>query len=296
LTPSADGKSATIETGSIIKSLGKGNFSYLYDSYVGTDPINLTVNADGTLSIDDFSVATNAYGGAAADAQITAFYTGATASKPSEEEALKMDWTGTWNIQATESISQTPAEFTMVVEYNEGWDMYLITEFMGNDVVNLNYGGILLTPSADGKSATIETGSIIKSLGEGNFSYLYDSYMGTEPIEVKATSLNELKFVDFSVATNVYGGAAADAQITAFYTNVTATKDDANAIESVKSSTANVTVEGGVITIAGDAQTVQVYDVAGRLEFSGVATSISNLAKGIHIVKVGGTAVKVSVK
>ena len=50
------------------------------------------------------------------------------------------------------------------------------------------------------------------------------------------------------------------------------------------------------ITIAGDAQDVQVYDAAGRLEFSGVTSSVSNLTKGIHIVKVGGAAVKVSVR
>jgi hypothetical protein len=39
---------------------------------MGTEKINVTVNADGTLSIDNFSIATNAYGAAAADAQITA--------------------------------------------------------------------------------------------------------------------------------------------------------------------------------------------------------------------------------
>jgi hypothetical protein len=266
---------------------------------MGTDPINVTVNADGTLSIDNFSIATNAYGAVAADAQITAYYVNVTASKPAAEEEVTIEWDGTWTVKATENIGQTPAEFTMVIEklddYQGGF-FYCIKEFMGNNTYNLNYGGFELIPAADGKSATITSNCIIKSLGEGNYSYIYDANMGTDPINVTVNADGTLSIDNFSIATNAYGAAAADAKITAYYVDVTASKGVADAIESVQTTETKVSVAGGVITIAGDAQNVQVYDAAGRLEFSGIASSVSNLTKGIHIVKVGGAAVKVSVR
>ena len=298
LIPAADGKSATITSNCIVKSLGEGNYSYIYDANMGTDPINVTVNADGTLSIDNFSIATNAYGAAAADAQITAYYVNVTASKPAAEEEVTIEWDGTWTVKATENIAQAPAEFTMVIEKladGMGGFYYCIKEFMGNNTYNLNYGGFELIPAADGKSATITSNCIVKSLGEGNYSYIYDANMGTDPINVTVNADGTLSIDNFSIATNTYGAAAADAQITAYYVDVTASKGVADAIESVQAEN-KISVADGVITIAGDAQAVQVYDAAGRLEFSGVTSNVSNLTKGIHIVKVGGTAVKVSVK
>jgi hypothetical protein len=119
--------------------------------------------------------------------------------------------------------------------------------------------------------------------------------MGTDPINVTVNADGTLSIDNFSIATNAYGAAAADAKITAYYVDVTASKGVADAIESVQAEN-KISVADGVITIAGDAQAVQVYDAAGRLEFSGVTSNVSNLTKGIHIVKVGGTAVKVSVK
>ena len=300
IIPAADGKSATITTGNYIKSIEPGvSYSVIYDGNMGTNPINVTVNADGTLSIDNFSIATNAWGGAAADAKITAYYVGVTASKEVEKE-VAIDWTGTWNVKATENMAQVPAEFTMVVKKYQsytGADFYSIDEFMGNNTYNLNYGGFEIIPAADGKSATITTGNYIKSIEPGvSYSVIYDGNMGTNPINVTVNADGTLSIDNFSIATNAWGGAAADAKITAYYVDVTASKADANAIESVEAADAKVAVNGGVITVAGEAQFVQVYDVAGRLEFSGVASSISNLAKGIHIVKVGGASVKVSVK
>ena len=299
IIPAADGKSATITSNCIVKSLGEGNFSYIYDTNMGTEPINVTVNADGSLSIENFSIATNAYGAPSADAKITAYYVDVTASKPAAEEEVEFDWTGSWNVKATENMAQVPAEFTMVVEKLDdgmGGFFYCIKEFMGADTYTLNYGGFEIIPAADGKSATIKSNSIVKSLGEGNFSYIYDANMGTDPINVTVNADGTLSIDNFSIATNAYGAAAADAKITAYYVDVTASKGVADAIESVQTTETKVSVAGGVITIAGDAQDVQVYDAAGRLEFSGIASSVSNLTKGIHIVKVGGAAVKVSVR
>ena len=226
------------------------------------------------------------------------WYMDGSAKRGSDEPEVTFSWAGTWTVKATENIGQTPAEFTMVIEkvddYQGGF-YYCIKEFMGNNTYNLNYGGFELIPAADGKSATITSSCIVKSLGEGNYSYIYDANMGTDPINVTVNADGTLSIDNFSIATNAYGAAAADAQITAYYVDVTASKGVADAIESVQAEN-KISVADGVITIAGDAQAVQVYDAAGRLEFSGVTSSVSNLTKGIHIVKVGGAAVKVSVK
>ncbi len=297
LTPSADGKTAEIKTGTYLKTITPGvEYSVLYDSNMTANPINVTVNADGTLSISDFSVATNGYGSPATDAKISAYYVSVTASKPSEGGEEPFDWIGTWTVKATENVAMASAEFEMVVTYNEAAGIYLITNFLGNDVTSLNYGGILLTPSADNKTAEIKTGTYLKTITPGvEYSVLYDSSVSANPIKVTVNADGTLSISDFSVATNGYGSPVADAKISAYYVNVTASKG-ASSIESVKTAGAAVTVAGGVINIAGEAQPVQVYDAAGRLEFSGVASSVANLSKGIHIVKVGGAAVKVAVK
>ena len=270
ITPSADGKTAEIETGTYLKTIEAGvAYSVLYDMNLSASPITVTVNADGSLSIDNFSVATNGYGGAAADATLTGFYTDVTASKGAEEEEVEpFEWTGTWTVKATESMSNTPAEFEMVIEKVQNWDgtdLYLITNFLGNDVTGLNYGGITITPSADGKTAEIETGTYLKTIEAGvSYSVLYDMNLSTSPITVTVNADGSLSIDNFSVATNGYGSASADATLTGFYTEVTATKGGAeeDAINGV---------------VADEVMKVEYFSLGGAV--------LDAPAKGINIVR-----------
>ena len=297
LTPSADNTTAELKTGTFV---GGSYPSYLkmYDMNATTSPLTITVNADGTLSIANFFLKT--YNWDAGTETAAVYYQGVSAFKGEVEEEPEVepfDWTGTWTVKAGTVDSydgkEYASEFEMVVTYREDWDMYLVTNFMGNDVTGLNSGGILLTPSADNTTAELKTGTFVGG-SYPNYLKMYDMNATTSPLAITANADGTLAIANFFLKT--YNWDAGTEAAAVYYQGVTASKADANAIESVEAADAKVAVNGGVITVAGEAQFVQVYDVTGRLEFSGVASSISNLAKGIHIVKVGGASVKVSVK
>ena len=295
LTPSEDGMTAELKTGTLV---GGSYPTYLkmYDMNATTSPVIITRNADGTLSIANFYVKTLNYD--TSEETPAVFYQSVTASKDAvEEEPVEpFEWTGVWNVKSGKVDAydgkEYPAEFEMEVTYNADYDMYLVTKFMGSDVSSINYGGILLTPSEDNKTAELQTG---KFAGGSYPDYLkiYDMNATTSPVAITVNEDGSLTIANFFLKSYNWDTKAESAAV--YYQNVTATKG-ASSIESVKTAGAAVTVAGGVINIAGGAQSVQVYDAAGRLEFSGVASSVANLSKGIHIVKVGGTAVKVAVK
>ncbi len=302
LKPSEDdSKNAEISTGGFIGTITYGKLYYqLFDGAGGNEPISIKVNEDGTITIGDFFVQKLAYD---EDWNTTVtpavFYQGVTATKEEADEPAQFTWDGTWAVTASVAMTgegECPETFDMVVDYLEKWDMYLITNFMGNDVAVLNNGGILLTPADN--AATIKTDVSVKSVVSGSHYYkMYDANGGNEALAVTVNEDGSLTIADF-VLKNMfmdedYKQTFADL---ASYTNVKAVKKEATSINAVEKETAKVTVNGGVINIEGGAQAVVVYDIAGRVEFSGVASSVENLAKGIHIVKVGNSVVKVNVK
>ena len=68
-------------------------------------------------------------------------------------DSEKPKWDGTWTVKANIAYNadggEYPTEFPMTVVYYDMIDAYYITEFWGNDISALNYGGILLSPSKD---------------------------------------------------------------------------------------------------------------------------------------------------
>ena len=104
------------------------------------------------------------------------WYMAGSAKKQGGEVATET-WDGTYTVKVgslTVGLADFtyPEEFEMEVVYYEASDVYLVTKFMGNDVSALNYGGILLTPSAeDPNKAEIKTGGYLKSIVAGE-SYL----------------------------------------------------------------------------------------------------------------------------
>ena len=52
----------------------------------------------------------------------------------------------------------------------------------------------------------------------------------------------------------------------------------------------------GSIYVAGEAQYVEVYDMSGRTVFTGVASEVNGLNKGLYLVRVKNTVAKVAVK
>ena len=180
-TPAEDGKSADINTGNLA-SLGGGMFMKILDMNLTTSPIKLTVNEDGTMSVIGLSVATGEYG--STTNTLNAFYSNLVVTKEAaEEEAPAFSWMGQHVVKAGKVDSydgnEWPAEFTMTVSDVNG--SILVTEFLGNDVSAINYGGILFTIAEDGKSAEMKAGSFVGG-GYPEYLKLYDMNAQTSPI------------------------------------------------------------------------------------------------------------------
>ena len=180
-TPAEDGKSADINTGNLA-SLGGGMFMKILDMNLTTSPIKLTVNEDGTMSVMGLSVATGEYG--SNDNVLNAYYSNLVITKEAaEEEVPAFSWMGQHVVKAGKVDSydgnEWPAEFTMTVSDVNG--SILVTEFLGNDVSAINYGGILFTIAEDGKSAEMKTGSFVGG-AMPEYLKLYDMNAQTSPI------------------------------------------------------------------------------------------------------------------
>ena len=183
-TPAEDGKSVEINTGNLA-SLGDGMFMKILDMNLTTSPIKMTVNEDGTMSVMGLSVAMGEYG--SNENALISYYSSLVITKETvedgEEEAPAFSWMGQHTVKAGKVDSydggEWPAEFTMTVSDVNG--SILVTEFLGNDVSAINYGGILFTIAEDGKSAEMKSGSFVGG-SYPEYLKIYDMNASTSPI------------------------------------------------------------------------------------------------------------------
>lgn len=70
-------------------------------------------------------------------------------------------------------------------------------------------------------------------------------------------------------------------------------KEKSSGVEAVNASSDVMFRKEGNSLIFGEVVNVQVYDISGRVEYSGMTQRIDNLSRGIHIVKWRGRAAKV---
>ena len=316
LTPSTEdpNKAEIATTTGYLKTLVAGeSYLTLKDMNAQSSPITLTHNGDGTVTISNFCVTYMTY-----DANwqqqhaAAALYKDVTATVAEEEEEplpTEFTWADKFTVKATnvtvykEIEGYTyPTEFEMEVSYNADYDMYLVTKFLGNDVVSLNNGGIRLTPSTEdpNKAEIATTAAYVKTIvGGESYLTLKDMNLSTSPITLTHNGDGTVTISDFCVSYMTYDAnwtpqhAAA-----ALYSGVSATSgyatvgiEDTEVAPALKAWSAN-----GTIYVAGEAQTVEVYDMSGRTVFSGVASQVSGLNKGLYLVKVKNAVAKVAVK
>ena len=222
-TPAEDGKSAEINTGNLV-SLGGGNFMKILDMNLTTSPIVMTVNEDGTMSVMGLSVATGAYG--SNENTLNAFYSSLVVTKEAaegEEEAPAFSWVGQHTVKAGKvdvyDSLQYPAEFTMTVSDLNGY--ICVTEFLGNDVSSLNYGGIEFTIAEDGKSAEMKTGSFVGG-AYPEYLKLYDMNAQTSPIVFTLNEDGSVSVANFFIKTMTYNEDYSSTEsAAAYYQDVT---------------------------------------------------------------------------
>ena len=247
-TPAEDGKSADINTGNLA-SLGGGMFMKILDMNLSASPIKLTVNEDGTMSVMGLSVATGEYG--STTNTLNAFYSSLVITKEAaEEEAPAFSWMGQHTVKAGKVDSydggEWPAEFTMTVSDVNG--SILVTEFLGNDVSAINYGGILFTIAEDGKSAEMKSGSFVGG-AMPEYLKLYDMNASTSPIVFTLNEDGSVNVSNFFIKHLKYDENYNPSESAAvYYQNVTATK--------CPTGIENIVVENAVVE--------GIYDMQGR--------------------------------
>lgn len=245
LTPNENGKSATIDLKGYygfvwLTSLGEIDGDYAY--YILTDvngqstSLTVTLNEDGSLTIDDFSVCYHLW---MADTNKAL----ASMSKVSASK-FEFDWAGEYTLTATveaeDATAEFPAVFDVVVEATENG--YVFKQFMNADVYSLNQGAMTL--NTDGKNAAI---ALNGAWGYCFVAGSYPDYTILTDNEGKSTSLNvvysngALTMDDFGVYA--FNWDTNESSKLATYSNVVLTKkSEDNAIE--KNVVENNTVEG----------------------------------------------------
>ena len=147
-------------------------------------------------------------------------------------EAPAFDWAGVYTVKTTDENGlyiddaagfDWPTEFQIEVEYNEGWDMYLVTKVFGMDVVNLNQGGLEFTPAEDGKSVDISTGYLYTVQQGAVYLALRDMNMSTDAIQMVVNEDGTMSVAGLCVVTAM-GGAET---LNVFYSNLAVTKEGA---------------------------------------------------------------------
>ena len=229
-TPDADGAGAsiTLDGGSyqvaLLKSNGDGTFLQLTNQNGLKSPgIKLSRNEDGTFSVEPFFVQNLDFNTGAAKPVV--FYNSSVATKEAAEpEEPAFDWAGTYAFSGepvSKDGSDYPASFYVTIEYFEATEYtdaaYCVTSFMGNDVYDMNYGGIELTIAEDGKSATLANGNVY-SFGGGTFLKIFDATATANPVSITLNEDGTLSMADFTIVKGAWGNDV-DNTVVAEYKN-----------------------------------------------------------------------------
>ena len=229
-TPDADGAGAsiTLDGGSyqvaLLKSNGDGTFLQLTNQNGLKSPgIKLSRNEDGTFSVEPFFIQNLDFNTGVAKPVV--FYNSSVATKEAAEpEEPAFDWAGTYAFSGepvSKDGSDYPASFYVTIEYFEATEYtdaaYCVTSFMGNDVYDMNYGGIELTIAEDGKSATLANGNVY-SFGGGTFLKIFDATATANPISITLNEDGTLSMADFTIVKGAWGNDV-DNTVVAEYKN-----------------------------------------------------------------------------
>ena len=147
-------------------------------------------------------------------------------------DAPAFDWAGVYTVKTTDENGlyigdaagfDWPTEFQIEVEYNEGWDMYLVTKVFGMDVTAINYGGLDFIPAEDGKSVDIATGYLYTVQPAVVYLALRDMNMSTDAIEMVVNEDGTMSVAGLSIVTTISGEETPI--LNAFYSNLLVTKE-----------------------------------------------------------------------
>jgi len=253
LTPSEDGKSATIDLSNAycyLQFIGEvkdgENTDYAY--HVLTDAngqpttLNIRINDDGSLSFGDFSVSHKLYYGNSYTP--LALLSGVSATKA---EAPKFAWVGDYTLTTGQLDKyyqgddvEFPETFDVNIAYFDGSQYGMDSYYYISTFMNKNIGStpIKLTIAEDGWSADMATGGMCGAIVGGETYYkIYDMNASANPIAITGNEDGTISIPSFFIKVLNYNDNSEAAG--AWYQNVTLTRKS----EPVITLTAEV-VEG----------------------------------------------------
>lgn len=253
-----------------------GEYSIL-DTYQNTKG-NITFNLVG----DNLSLTSGIL--FAKNDSVMVYWAGGGLAKKAGVEPATPAYVGTYKAKATvaykpEGTPETPVEGDIVIEFDEMYNMYFVTTFLGYDTYTMNQGGIEFRPDAEDPSkGVIVTEAMYQYL---DISYMSDDFkqmqylvlrdvngaLGEIPVTFDADGTMTIK--DCSIFTHWSGKDEDDAFVT-YYSPIVAEKQDADAIEKVE---------------APVSETTEYFTL------SGMKTTANQ--KGIVLMKKGGKVVKI---
>ena len=266
LIPNSDGKSATMDLKGyygfvILQSFGEvsveGGTDYAYhtltDGNGESTSLNITVNEDGTLSIEDFSISYYLWNANTYNPLV--LMTGVSAQK-AVEDAEKFEWVGDYTLTAEkvdvyyqgEDVA-FPETFDVTISYFDGSaygmeSVYYISSFLNKNIEQMP---IDFAMSEDGWSADMLVGGLCGSIVPGEKYYkIYDMNATNTPITITANANGTISIPSFFIKVVDYN--TNEEQAGAFYQNVTLTPK-ATGIENIAAD--NKGIEG-------------IFDLVGR--------------------------------
>ena len=191
------------EKGWVIPFYGSIVYSY--------DPITRVI------TVPDFSVV-KVEDPKAEKATVIAKYTNVKITPTDTDAGNSFDWAGDYQFSSTVtsfSNDTYPSSFNVKVEENSG--SYFVTEFMGNDISSINYGGIPIVPREGVAGAAIKAEGNLFMYGNGD-AYIKMMDMNAQALDIKM-SVNAdgtISVDDFSL---VYSAGGTNTTV-ALYQNV----------------------------------------------------------------------------
>lgn len=238
LTPSEDGKSATIDLSNAycyLQFIGEvkdgENTDYAY--HVLTDAngqpttLNIRINDDGSLSFGDFSVSHKLYYGNSYTP--LALLSGVSATKA---EAPKFAWVGDYTLTTGQLDKyyqgddvEFPETFDVNIAYFDGSQYGMDSYYYISTFMNKNIGStpIKLTIAEDGWSADMATGGMCGAIVGGETYYkIYDMNASANPIAITGNEDGTISIPSFFIKVLNYNDNSEAAG--AWYQNVTLTR------------------------------------------------------------------------
>lgn len=247
LIPGEDGKTATLDlkgyygfamlaAPTTVTVEGEEDYAYeiLTDLNGQSTSLTITLNEDGSISIDDFSVSSLLY--YSDKREVLAMMSGVTASK------VTFEWTGDYVLTAeqvdvyytgSDSIA-FPETFDVTISYFDGSaygmeSVYYISSFLNKNIEQMPIDFAL---AEDGWSAEMLVGGLCGSIVPGETYYkIYDMNATDTPITVTANVDGSISIPSFFIKVVNYN--TNEEMPGAFYQNVTLTRKVDSAVDSI---------------------------------------------------------------